>query len=62
MRLLRSPDAIRERTSRRPIPSPDFIRATRSTGIGWVGWMMLFSSTMAIGGWVKRHPPYGRTL
>ena len=25
---------------------------------GWVGWMTLFSSTIAIGGWIKRHPPY----
>ena len=24
----------------------------------WVGWMTPFSSTTAIGGWVKRHPPY----
>ncbi len=31
----------------------------RATVIGWVGWMTLFSSTIAIGGWVKRHPPYG---
>jgi hypothetical protein len=24
----------------------------------WVGWMTPFSSTIAIGGWIKRHPPY----
>jgi hypothetical protein len=24
----------------------------------WVGWMTFFSSTTAIGGWIKRHPPY----
>jgi hypothetical protein len=24
-----------------------------------VGWMTLFSSTITIGGWVKRYPPYG---
>jgi hypothetical protein len=23
-----------------------------------VGWMTPFSSTIAVGGWVKRHPPY----
>ena len=31
-------------------------------GMRWVGWMTLFSSTVAIGGWVKRHPPYGSGL
>ena len=81
--LLRSPDAIRERPSRRLEKSPDCIRATglavalgrsgldrdpgavgtsrprpllRATVTGWIGWMTLF---LAIGGWVKRHPPYG---
>jgi hypothetical protein len=24
-----------------------------------VGWMTLFSSAIAVGGWVERHPPYG---
>ena len=23
-----------------------------------VGWMTPFSSTIAMGGWIKRHPPY----
>ena len=83
--LLRSPDAIRERSSRRLKNSPDCIRAAglqspcrsgldrdpgaaeasrprpllRETVIALVGWMMLFSSTIAIGGWVKRHSPCG---
>jgi hypothetical protein len=26
---------------------------------GLVGWMTLCSSTLAVGGWVRRHPPYG---
>ena len=34
----------------------------RATVIGWVGWMTLFSSTIVIGGWIKRHPPCGRGL
>ena len=57
-----SPDVIRERTARCLAHSPDYIRATGSTGMGWVGWMTLFSSTTVNGGWVKRHPPYGRAL
>jgi hypothetical protein len=62
MMLLPNPDTLREWSSRRPTYSSDFIRVSVSTGIGWVGWMMLFSSTMAIGGWVKRYAPYGRGL
>ncbi len=62
MMLPSSPDAILERFSRHLTHAPDCIRATDSTQIGWVGWMTLFSSTIAIGGWVKRHPPYGRAL
>ncbi len=71
--LLRSPDAIRERSMRRMKNFPDFIRATGWLPVGcaarttpsvdgahsWVGWMTLFSSTIAFGGWIKRHPPYG---
>ena len=34
-------------------------RLLRTTMIDWVGWITLFSSTIAIGGWIKRHPPYG---
>jgi hypothetical protein len=31
-------------------------------GMSRVGWMTLFSSTTANGGWMKRHPPYGSEL
>jgi len=62
MMLLSSPDAIRERSSHRLTHAPDYIRATGSTGLGWAGWMTLFSSTTVNGGWVKRHPPYGSEL
>ena len=62
MMLLGSPDAIWDRFSRRIAHTPESIRATGSTGIACVGWMALFSSTTANGGWVKRHPPYGRAI
>ena len=62
MMLPSSPDAIRERLSHRLTHAPDYIRATESTQMGWVGWMTLFSSTTANGGWVKRHPPYGKAI
>ena len=49
MMLPSSPDAIRERLSHRLTHAPDCIRATGSTGMGWVGWMTLFSSTIPLG-------------
>ena len=57
-----SPDVIREKFSYRLTHAPDCIRAKGSTGLGWVGWMTLFSSTTVGGGWVRRHPPYGSGL
>jgi hypothetical protein len=59
MMLRRSPDATREWSSHRLTHAPDCIRATVALGIAWVGWVMIVSSTLASGGWVKRHPPYG---
>jgi len=57
-----SPDEIRERSSHRLTHAPDCMRATGSTQMAWVGLMTLFSSTTANGGWVKRHPPYGKAI
>lgn len=37
MMLPSSPDAIREQLSRRLTHAPDYIRATGSTQMGWVG-------------------------
>ena len=65
-RLTNSPDFIRATGSPAPgrsgldrDPGAGPRPLLRAAEIGWVGWMTLFSSTIAIGGWIKRHSPYG---